>query len=75
MPWLAEGREDMWEGGGKQRGRSRRGEFILSAPLETTKQTVTPLIQPSCFGKNMTFCLAGKQCGTCSKNPGQLILC
>lgn len=38
-------------------------------PSDTTKQTVTPSVQPSCFGKNMTFCCVPKQRRNLLENP------
>lgn len=51
----APGRPRSEEVGGRGERGSREGEAILTAPYQTTKQTVTPLVQPRCFGKNMTF--------------------
>lgn len=45
-----------WGGGGFEKRRSRKGEAILAAPYQTTKQTVAPLAETLCFGKNMTSC-------------------
>lgn len=45
-----------WSGGGWEKRRSRKGEPILTAPYQTTKQTVAPLVETRCFGKNMTSC-------------------
>lgn len=49
------------------RGADQGEQLILSAPWETTKQTVTPFIQTFCFGKNMTFCLIKKLLSTYEK--------
>lgn len=45
-----------WGGGGWEKRRSRKGEPILTAPYQTTKQTVAPLAETPCFGKNTTSC-------------------